>query len=527
MGKIENDLKIVTVSPRSIRRDERQPRHHFDDTALAELADSIREKGLQQPPTVRVSPQGIEEPFTLVFGERRWRACKMIIDGYASPSNDGAFCIPNPGLEIPVIVRDLSDVEVLQLQLIENLQRQNMTPMEEALAFRRLADEFGQSQNAIAKSTGVPLNRLHRRLKLCRLPEEWQDRLDRGEIPLYVVDLALSVPEDAPSAVPGKTPLEDALEVALAAPSKSHAQALLDRRYTRPYKEARIWVSDAMDRERARYWELFQNQYCEEEAIEGYQVMDYETCRKIFPYDVCDLLPMNARGFAAGEAYPDPALDGLAPGRHADVCWADLAIRYGAPIHIACNGKMGLRAVVRKDLIREAAELASAEPEDCLFSVSDSQGQQRQTQAAKTQKEVDDRSAADRAALASRMLQVLDRAVRSHAAPAPEPIFWEACFFVAQLGALGFEREDSPMIQVLELLSIEIDRDVVFRNFPGLFDSDGCVTAERPAVESLMICAYVLYYLNEETGDLLECEVWREVAEIYQVEIDEQPAPTN
>jgi len=527
MGKIENDLKIVRVSPRQIARDERQPRHHFDESALAELADSIAEKGLQQPPTVRVSPAGIEQPFTIVFGERRWRACNMIVNGYTSPSNDNAFRAAAPNFEIDVIVRELTDIEVLQLQLIENLQRQNMTPMEEALAFRRLADEYGQSQNAIAKSTGVPLNRLHRRLKLCRLPEVWQDRLDRGEIPLYVVDLALSVPQDVPSAVPGKTALEDALEVALAAPSKQHAAATLDRRYTRPAKESRIWASEMMERERRQYWDLFQRQYCEEESTTGFEVMDYANCRKIFPFETVDLLPMNARGFAAGEAFPDPALDGLAPGRHSDVCWADLAIRYEAPIYIACNGKMGLRAVVRKDLIRQAAELAAAEPEDCMFAVTDNQGQQRQAQAAKNQKELDDRSATERAELASRMMKALDRAVRSHAAPSPEPIFWEACFFVAQLGALGFEREDSPMIQVLELLSIEIDRDVVFRNFPGLFDSDGCVTAERPAVESLMISAYVLYYLNEETGDLLECEVWREVAEIYQVEIDEQPDPKN
>lgn len=520
MGKIENDLKIVRVSPRQIARDERQPRHHFDETALAELADSIAEKGLQQPPTVRVSPAGIEQPFTIVFGERRWRACNMIVNGYTSPSNDNAFRTPEPEFEIDVIVRDLTDIETLQLQLIENLQRQNMTPMEEALAFRRLADEYGQSQNAIAKSTGVPLNRLHRRLKLCRLPQEWQDRLDRGEIPLYVVDLALSVPEDVPSAVPGKTPLEDALEVALAAPSKQHAHATLDRRYTRPHKEARIWASEMMHRERKQYWDLFQRQYCEEESTTGFEVMDYATSRKIFPFEIVDLLPMNARGFAAGESFPDPALDGLAPGRHSDVCWADLAIRYEAPVYIACNGKMGLRAVVRKDLIRQAAELAASDPEDCMFSVSDNQGQQRQAQAAKTQKELDDRSVTERAELASAMMKALDCAVRSFKG-APDPIFWEACFFVAQLGALGFEREDSPMIQVLELLEIDIDREVIFRNFPGLFDSDGHVTADRPAVESLMVCSYTLYYLNEEPGDLLECDVWRDVAEIYQVEIDD------
>lgn len=124
----------VTLRISEIEPNRSQPRKEFDEAALADLADSIREHGVIQPLLVRPLPSG---GYQLVAGERRWRASRMA------------------GLsEVPVVIRELSDHETMELALIENLQRQDLNPMEEALGYRSLMDEYQMTQEEVAKVIG-------------------------------------------------------------------------------------------------------------------------------------------------------------------------------------------------------------------------------------------------------------------------------------------------------------------------------------------------------------------------------------
>ncbi|MBR6607460.1 MAG: ParB/RepB/Spo0J family partition protein, partial [Oscillospiraceae bacterium] len=116
----------VTLRIAEIEPNREQPRKEFDESALADLADSIREHGVIQPLLVRPMPTG---GYQLVAGERRWRASRMA------------------GLtEVPVVIRELSDHETMELALIENLQRQDLNPMEEALGYQSLMNEYAMTQ---------------------------------------------------------------------------------------------------------------------------------------------------------------------------------------------------------------------------------------------------------------------------------------------------------------------------------------------------------------------------------------------
>jgi ParB family chromosome partitioning protein len=141
-----------------------QPRKVFKDEQLQELVESIRERGIVQPLICR--PRG--ELFELIAGERRWRASQTL------------------GLkEVPVLVREASDRDVLELALIENLQRQDLNPIEEARAFHRLAEEFSMKQEEIAKCVGVSRASVANTVRLLDLQDQiqtWvaQDRLSVG-----------------------------------------------------------------------------------------------------------------------------------------------------------------------------------------------------------------------------------------------------------------------------------------------------------------------------------------------------------
>ncbi len=148
----------------SIRRGAFQPRRGFDDQSLDALAQSIREKGLLQPLLVRpLAEEGAA--FELVAGERRWRAAQRV------------------GLhEVPVVVRVLADAEALEIALVENLQRQDLSPLEEAEAYRRLMAEFGRTQKTVADAVGKSRSHVANTLRLLSLPEPVRRRLDRGEL---------------------------------------------------------------------------------------------------------------------------------------------------------------------------------------------------------------------------------------------------------------------------------------------------------------------------------------------------------
>lgn len=138
-----------------------QPRKAFSDEQLQELVDSIREKGILQPLLVRRKSDGYE----LIAGERRWRAAQRA------------------GLrEIPILVRDVSDSEMLELSLIENIQRENLNPIEEAEAYKRLMEQFHLTQEEISKKVGKDRTTIANMVRLLRLPPEIKLSLAEGKI---------------------------------------------------------------------------------------------------------------------------------------------------------------------------------------------------------------------------------------------------------------------------------------------------------------------------------------------------------
>jgi ParB family transcriptional regulator, chromosome partitioning protein len=138
-----------------------QSRRHFDQEKLQELSQSIRNHGVMQPIVVRRST----DRYVLIAGERRWRAASLA--GLAA---------------IPAIVREVSDKEVLELTLIENVQREDLNPIETAEAFARLANEAGLTHEQIANRTGKDRTTVTNLLRLLRLPKEIQERIETGEL---------------------------------------------------------------------------------------------------------------------------------------------------------------------------------------------------------------------------------------------------------------------------------------------------------------------------------------------------------
>src|SRR5262249_39656915 len=136
-------------------------RRQFPENEIDELAQSIREKGMLQPVLVR--PRG--EAFELIAGERRWRAAQRA----------GLY-------EIPVIVREVTDPEALEIALIENLQREDLSPIEEAEGYRRLIEMCGCAQQDIAKIIGKMESCVSHSMRLLKLPEPVQRRLEAGEL---------------------------------------------------------------------------------------------------------------------------------------------------------------------------------------------------------------------------------------------------------------------------------------------------------------------------------------------------------
>jgi len=149
------------IAVEDVRPNRYQPRKIFDDLKLTELVNSIREKGVVQPIIVQKSDSGYE----LIAGERRWRAAQKA------------------GLnKIPAIIREVSSEESLELALIENIQRENLNPIEEARAYQRLSDEFYQTQEDIAKKIGKDRSTVANFLRLFKLPKEIQDSISNEEL---------------------------------------------------------------------------------------------------------------------------------------------------------------------------------------------------------------------------------------------------------------------------------------------------------------------------------------------------------
>jgi ParB family chromosome partitioning protein len=149
------------IAVEDVRPNRYQPRKVFDDIKLTELVNSIKEKGIVQPIIVQRSDSGYE----LIAGERRWRAAQKA------------------GLnKIPAIIKEVSSEESLELALIENIQRENLNPIEEARAYQRLSDEFYQTQEDIAKKVGKDRSSVANCLRLLKLPKEIQDSISNEEL---------------------------------------------------------------------------------------------------------------------------------------------------------------------------------------------------------------------------------------------------------------------------------------------------------------------------------------------------------
>lgn len=156
-GGGETLLRLSQIEP-----DKNQPRKFFEEGALEELAASIKEHGLIQP--IIVTPLG-DDRYRIIAGERRWRACRIA------------------GLdEVPVLVREYTAQEISEISLIENLQREDLNPIEEALGYRSLMDQYGMTQEKIAQTISKSRSAIANTLRLLTLPEQILDFIKTGEL---------------------------------------------------------------------------------------------------------------------------------------------------------------------------------------------------------------------------------------------------------------------------------------------------------------------------------------------------------
>lgn len=147
-----------------LRSNPRNPRRNYSDADLEELAESIRQRGIIQPIVVRTALEAADT-YEIIAGERRWRAAQRA------------------GLsDVPIVLLDVSDLEAVEISIIENVQRTDPNPLEEAAGYRMLADKYGHSQETIAKIIGKSRSYVANMLRLLELPEEVKDYLHSGKL---------------------------------------------------------------------------------------------------------------------------------------------------------------------------------------------------------------------------------------------------------------------------------------------------------------------------------------------------------
>lgn len=173
------DIKTLRMS--EIEPNKSQPRTVFDEENIKGLAESIKEHGLIQPIVVRPLPNGIT--YQIIAGERRWRACKLL-----------------KMEEIPVIIRETDELEAAQLAIVENVQRADLNPVEEAMAYRALMDKYGMTQDRLAEIMGKSRPYIANLTRLLSLPEEALTALSNGEISVGHAKVLLSI-EDKDSLI--------------------------------------------------------------------------------------------------------------------------------------------------------------------------------------------------------------------------------------------------------------------------------------------------------------------------------------
>lgn len=229
-----DEMVATNVLPLSeIIPNKEQPRKTFDEGALQELADSITQHGVLQPLLVRPLPEG---GYQLVAGERRWRASRLA------------------GLkEVPVVVKDLSDIETMEIAIIENLQREDLNPIEEAEGLQALIDRCGFTQDEVATSVGKSRPAIANSLRLLKLPPEVRDMTREGVISagharaLLAFDNEAMIYEAAKQIVQQKLTVRDVERLAKmkekSAPVVKHA-----KRRDAFYDEVELSLSEALGR---------------------------------------------------------------------------------------------------------------------------------------------------------------------------------------------------------------------------------------------------------------------------------------
>ncbi len=230
-NSVSDELSTSTLPINDIIPNKEQPRKTFDEAALGELADSIAQHGVLQPLLVRPLPTG---GYQLVAGERRWRASRIA------------------GLkEVPVIVKELSDTEAMQLAIIENLQREDLNPIEEAEGLQALIDKCGFNQEEVAVSVGKSRPAITNSLRLLKLPVEVRDMTRNGEISagharaLLALDSPALMIEAAEQIVSRKLTVRDVERLA-SKPAKSKAKA--PKKRDSFYDEVELSLTEALGR---------------------------------------------------------------------------------------------------------------------------------------------------------------------------------------------------------------------------------------------------------------------------------------
>lgn len=157
-------MRIETVPLSELKPNPDQPRKHFTESEINSLSASLKEKGLLQPIVVRENPRG-KGRFEIVAGERRWRAAQRV-----------------PLHEVPVIVRNFTDAETLEVGLIENVQRVNLNPVEEAESYARLVKQFDYTQDQLAETISKSRSHIANTLRLMKLPDSVLEYLREGKL---------------------------------------------------------------------------------------------------------------------------------------------------------------------------------------------------------------------------------------------------------------------------------------------------------------------------------------------------------
>lgn len=224
-------VNTSTLNINEITPNKEQPRKTFDETALEELADSIRQHGVLQPLLVRPLTSG---GYQLVAGERRWRASRLA-----------------ELKEVPVIIKELSDTEAMEIAIIENLQREDLNPIEEAEGLQALIDKCGYTQEQVATSVGKSRPAITNALRLLKLPEEVREMAKDGTISagharaLLAFDNQPMMIECANQIVSKKLTVRDVEKMAKRPATKSTEQKTVKRRDSF-YDEVELSLTEAL-----------------------------------------------------------------------------------------------------------------------------------------------------------------------------------------------------------------------------------------------------------------------------------------